>query len=249
MSLETRLAALITAIGADIKALQAGGGGGAETIIDQLRSKVKMYDDFTNAPSPFIINPVGTGSAVTYPTALDETSIGNALLNLGTSGTGYCSIKTAMDCVLLGRGAARFITRVRFPVLSTSGERFAAFAGFNDAESYGADVVSFAYEESASPNWRCKCFSNDAFGSNIVDSGVAVAANTWYTLSIEINAAGTSAVFKINGTTVATMTGLPIAAGRYTGVMLAIGKVFGGSASRTMYADYLGWEMEHTTLR
>lgn len=247
MSLETRLAALISAIGADIKDLQDAGGGGAVSIFDELREKAVFKEDFIS------INSLGTyvfngGTAAIQGNGPDDTSVGTILLSTGTSADGIISLVSGLDMVQLGRGITRFTTRIRIPVLSDSGQQYRMALGFLDYGNILAfDGVSFYYEESASSQWRCKCASN--FSVTTVESGVTVAANTWYRLDIEVNAAGTEAKFWINGTLVATITtNIPSGAGRTTGIVCGLAKT-AGTTARTLIMDYVGAEFNKTTLR
>jgi len=69
-------------------------------------------------------------------------------------------------------------------------------------------------------------------------------------LRIEVNAAGTSVAFYINGTLVAThTTNIPLGSNsRYLLVKQGLYKATGLS-SRNMYVDYLGYENIQTTPR
>lgn len=250
MSLETRLAALISAIGADIKDLQdAGGGGGAVSIFDELRSQAVLKEDFITTSHKLGVYIFGTGpSATVQGNGPDDTSVGTIVLSTGGISDGIVSLVSGLDMVQLGRGITRFTTRVRIPTLSNSGQQYRMAFGFLDYGNILAfDGVSFYYEETASANWRCKCASN--FSATTAETSVPVAANTWYRLDIEINAAGTEAKFWINGTLVATITtNIPSGAGRTTGIVCGLAKTSGTTAS-TCIIDYIGAEFNKTTLR
>lgn len=78
---------------------------------------------------------------------------------------------------------------------------------------------------------------------------LGVTANQWYKLGIEVNAAGTSVAFYIDGTLVATHTAtIPTASGRETSVMSLLIKSV-GTTSRTVDVDYINAVAELTTAR
>jgi len=251
VSLETRLATLISAIGADIKDLQdaSGGGGGAVSIFDEFREKAVIKEDFITTAHNFGVYTFRTTpSAVVQGNGPDDTSVGTIILSTGTDSDGVISLVSGLDTVQLGRGITRFTARVRIPTLSNSGQQYRMAFGFLDYGNILAfDGVSFFYEESVSANWRCKCASN--FTTTTAETSVPVAANTWYRLDIEINAAGTEAKFWINGTLVATITtNIPSGAGRTTGIVCGMAKTAGTTAS-TCIIDYIAAEFNKTTLR
>ena len=81
-------------------------------------------------------------------------------------------------------------------------------------------------------------------------TSTAVTASAWTKLRIEVNAAGTSVAFYVNGTLVAThTTNIPLASNnRFVLVKQGIAKTLGTTA-RLIYCDYLGYENILTTPR
>jgi hypothetical protein len=133
------------------------------------------------------------------------------------------------------------------PTLATGAEAFIVQIGFVDnLTAASADEISFQYANplGTTPNWECVTRSNSA--ETRTDSLVAVGAGTWYRFEIEVNAAGTSVAFRIDGTLVAThITNIPTLVARATGIYLGIRKTVGTTA-RTLVSDYLAVSMEVT---
>jgi hypothetical protein len=127
----------------------------------------------------------------------------------GTSGTanryeGYGGGSTLRMATL----SASFFARIRVPTLSDATDRFTDRAGWLNTlwPAYGlTDGCFFRYTDNVnSGRWECVCIASSTETAS--DSGVYLSANTWVDLLIEINAAGTSVVFSINGSVVATVT-------------------------------------------
>ena len=157
----------------------------------------------------------------------------------------------------LGNGAWVFETSINILQLSTALERFRTFHGFAvfTGQATESDGVFFTYEEggifngtAASPNWQCVTSANSV--RTLTTTSTAVTASAWNKLRIEVNAAGTSVAFFLNGTLVAThTTNIPLGSNsRYLLVKQGLYKAT-GSSSRSMYVDYLGYENIQTTPR
>lgn len=196
----------------------------------------------------------GTGAAVSMVDG-EANRPGVAQLQTGSTATGRAILMSGVSAILLG-GARWIMERsVQFSGLSTSVQRFAAVVGFMDNTALAqADGVYFLYDEggahtgaTASANWQVVVSSNNA--RTIVDTGVAVAATTWTTLRIDINAAATAALMYIDGVLVHTFTtGIPSASGRHTGFGLGIHKSVGTTA-RGISTDYVHVQGAFTTAR
>jgi hypothetical protein len=157
----------------------------------------------------------------------------------------------------LGNGSWVFETSINILQLSTALERFRTIHGFATFVAQGTetDGVFFTYEEggvfngtAASPNWQCVTVANSV--RTLTTTSTAVSASAWNKLRIEINAAGTSVAFYVNGTLVAThTTNIPLGSNsRYLNVKQGLYKAT-GLTSRAMYVDYLGYENIQTTPR
>lgn len=205
MPLDTRLAALITAIGADIKALQAASGG-AENWLDYTRKEVRIFEEFrdiTKLNGDVAFAGSGTGNTMSQAGSVNGT-FGVANVNPGTDAFGRAAIR-ASPFAPLGRGAAYFSSKGVMSWLSAAPTTFVVRVGFGDTD-FGVHGLGafFEYDASASANWRCRATNYGAVTT--VDSGVVVTAGAWVTFGIELNANATSCKFYINGNLVATIT-------------------------------------------
>jgi hypothetical protein len=122
----------------------------------------------------------------------------------------------------------------------------------NSAET---DGVFITYDEggtangtAASANWQCVTVANSV--RTLTTSTVAVTASAWNKLRIEINAAGTSITFYVNGVSIAThTTNIPLASNsRYVLMKTGLAKTI-GTTTRGFYCDYIGYENILTTAR
>ena len=122
----------------------------------------------------------------------------------------------------------------------------------NSSETNG---VFITYDEggtangtTASANWQCVTVDNSV--RTLTTSTTAVTASAWNKLRIEINAAGTSVTFYVNGTAIAThTTNIPLASNsRYVLMKTGLAKTI-GTTTRGFYCDYIGYENILTTAR
>jgi hypothetical protein len=147
----------------------------------------------------------------------------------------------AASNILLGNGDIwRYETMARLDDLSTSGERFTFRSGFNDdmtnAED-GTDGCYFRYSDDINGGeWQGVCRDNSS--ESVCDTGIAVAADTWYRLTVVVNA-NNSASFQTDGTSRCSVgTDIPSGVGRQTSFMSAIKKEVGTTA-RNVDVDYI----------
>lgn len=156
-----------------------------------------------------------------------------------------------------GSGVWNFETSIYINNLSTVTERYRWISGFGSNITTGTetDGVFFTYDEggtlngtAASANWQCVTVANSV--RTLTTTSTAVTASAWNKLRIEVNAAGTSVAFYVNGTLVAThTTNIPLASNsRYVTVKQGIAKTIGTTA-RLVYCDYIGYENILTTPR
>lgn len=211
----------------------------------------------TSAPGNDLQATNSGTSAATSTQATDNSGrIGLVRSTTGTTATGRSAVATGATAVRLGGGAWVYEISLNITTTSNSTERFQLPIGFLDTYTAAnqVDGVYFLYDEggvstgsTASGNWQCVTVSNST--RTFTTTSTAVAQGTWVTLRIEINAAGSEAVFKINGTTVATHTAnIPTGAGRETGFGWLMLKSVGTTA-RTVDFDYLSAQCALTTAR
>lgn len=167
----------------------------------------------------------------------------------GTTTTGQAYISATGASIVLGSGRVRWRGDVNIPTASDGTETFTVWMGINDGAGLGADCASFRYSHTEnSGNWTAFCRSNSVETGSVVNTGVAaVHATNYAALEIEINAAGTSADFRINGANVATITtNIPTGTARATGVIMAIVKS-AGITNRVFNLDLAGVRPERTS--
>ena len=154
----------------------------------------------------------------------------------------------------LGDGTWSFDTSINITTLSTTafsgGERYEMRFGFESSANAAtsSNAVMFMYAAGTSANWLCQTIQNNVTTSTT--TATVVAAATWTKLRIEINAAGTSVAFYINGTLVAThTTNIPLGSnGRFLMMKMGFFKKT-GTTNRTLQIDYVGFESTLTTPR
>jgi hypothetical protein len=222
--------------------------------------RVTLFSDLTVLPgttgSPFIVSASGTGAAASGITVPNAGRVGVIQFSTGTTATGRCAHTTNTVAFRLSGGTYVYESDVYVPTLSDGTNRYQLLVGFMGliTAATQANAVCFLYDEGgvstgagASANWRALTANNST--RTYTDTTIAVAAATWVKLRIEINAAATEVVFKINGTTVAThSTNIPTAAGREMGCSAVIIKSVGTTA-RTFRQDYKLCDIEFTTAR
>jgi len=233
------------------------------SMIDRGKRVVSFFTDFfgnsLNIDGLVVNVSGGTISTQSISSAPQLTNqIGVHQYATGTVATNFAQhLSSGVLSMYLGNGAWVFETSINLSNLSTALERFRTFHGFATSVSQGteSDGVFFTYEEggifngtAASPNWQCVTVANSV--RTLTTTSTAVTASAWNKLRIEVNAAGTSVAFYVNGTLVAThTTNIPLGSNsRYLNVKQGIYKAI-GLTSRVMYVDYLGYENIQTTPR
>ena len=136
------------------------------------------------------------------------------------------------------------------PTLSTSTERFVVRTGFMDgnATTDGTDGCFFKYSDNINGgNWQGVCINNTILTT--CDTGTTLAASAWYRLEVVVNSAGSSADFRINGTSKCTISsGIPTGSARATSIETVMNKTV-GTTNRDLYLDYTEDEAQFTTPR
>jgi hypothetical protein len=204
------------------------------------------WSDFTGTSViPWASLTSGTGTSVTFTQSGADDNPGLLTFSTGTTAAGRAGVGSGnTDAFVFGTRPHVMSTAVLLVTnLSTTAEPYSMEAGFMDNLG-GAPLyaVYFTYTHTVNGGrWLCSCL--DGGGSFSVDSGITVATGTWYRLEIEVNAAGTSAVFKIDGSTVATITAnIPTTTAERVGLAVQQRKITGGSpgtTARSSRCDYL----------
>ena len=132
--------------------------------------------------------------------------------------------------------------RMWLPSLSDAANEYSFMMGFGDTPAGAGivhtDEISFAYDRLVSSNWLCKTTKAGVTSQTI--TAIAVNPTTFNTFQININAAGTSVSFIINGVTVATHALNIPGFTEFVGPMAKISKSVGTTA-RVSLIDYF-WQ-------
>lgn len=173
------------------------------------------YTDFLNGSvsrNGYSTNSSGTGAGTRqlwqFVSSSGGDSFGVIELGTGTTATGYLSINTGTNAFRLGEGKTSFAARVCPWTLSTATDEYICKVGFSNDVTSGGDgtmEVGFRYDRVGDGvNWRCITRSTTETNT---DSGVVVLASSiganMVALSFEVNEAGTSVEFFIDGVSVA----------------------------------------------
>lgn len=162
----------------------------------------------------------------------------------GTTAAGHSRLASHSDSITFSNGKIRMGVVLKTGALSTAAQRYYLYMGIIDDNNPTAltDGVQIRYQDNINGGDWEGVVSNGG-GHSTLDLDVAVAANTWYLLEWEINAAGNSVEFFVNGTSCGTIASGPAAnstAEIRTGIMKRV-----GTTSRSAYWDayYIYGEM------
>ena len=182
--------------------------------------RMHLFDDFissgitsgTIGELPWTL-VTAAGHTVSYFTST-ASEAGVIVLGTGTGISAGGGLHLGNTSNVVGTGLMVMEWRVRFPMLSVAGQRYEAYMGLNNTITATAETATgiyFAYQEVSSPNFTFK--ASNANVRTTVNSGVAVVANTWYKLTLVVNAAGTQVDGYINGNFIGSITtNIPTAA-------------------------------------
>lgn len=217
------------------------------------QKRVWLCTDCTTADD-YTTNVSGTGAAVTFNDSFIHTNyhVGIAQCTSGTTTTGRaCVVTPTFDCIELGSGAVVLEMMVRTPSsLSDATNRYNIVAGLHDniaTAPNAVDGVYFHYRDNLNTGkWQAVTYSTTTGATSTADTGITVAASTWYCLRVEVNAAATEAKFYIDEALVATITtNVPVGSTDQTGVCVGIRKA-AGTTARAMYVDYVDFSQDFT---
>jgi hypothetical protein len=187
----------------------------------------------------------GAGSAAATP---ETGHPGCIQTNTGTTTTGRAGYRLQIPSnFFFGNGSVTISYIIKTGTLSDGTNTYRIGCGFcNDVDQIGNNTavaskygVLFQYGSAisdglANGNWRCTTF--DGSSIDIQPTGVAVAASTWYLLTIEVNDVGNTVVYSINNNKVAsTTTAIPTSSNGIS----AMGGIIktAGTTSRAMLFD------------
>jgi hypothetical protein len=233
------------------------------SMIDRGKRMVSFFTDFISS----VALDGGTAAGAGSSTIISGSGIPNRTNQQGviafqtlTAAFNYVTYygSSGVQQLWFGGGAWNFETLINISALSTLLERYRLIFGFGSGITNAAetDGVFITYDEggtangtAASANWQCVTVANSV--RTLTTTTTAVTAAAWNKLRIEVNAAGTSVTFYVNGTAIATHTTnipLPSIGSRYFNMKMQIAKQI-GTTSRALYCDYVGYENILTTPR
>lgn len=200
------------------------------------------FSDFYGAGAlPFTAMNAGSGSTISWTDNGNADHPGLANLSTGTTSTGRAAVGTNnQNAFVFGTRTHVFESVVLTTAnLSSATQTYYVEAGFFDSLTGGVSYGAyFTYTDGVnSGKWLCNC--SDGLGSTSTDSGITVAASTYYRLRVEVNAAASSVLFLIDNSIVATITAnIPNGTSNRLGLAVNIRKTVGATA-REVRADYL----------
>ena len=233
------------------------------SFIDKGKRMVSFFTDFlTNATLDGAQSFASGGSlglivGAQIPNRTNQQGVAFFQTNtVATNYINYCSSSGAAQ-FWFGGGAWNYEALININTLSTALERYRMIFGFGSVISNSSETngVFITYDEggtangtTASANWQCVTVDNSV--RTLTTSTTAVTASAWNKLRIEINAAGTSVTFYVNGVSIAThQTNIPLASNsRYVLMKTGLAKTI-GITTRGFYCDYIGYENILTTAR
>lgn len=230
------------------------GDNGGNSVFDDFQTEIGVSTAFGSLN--WTASSSGTAAAITnVATGVDSTNqaIGTIQISTGTTATGRSGMSRGNTSVLFGYAYHMSEWRVWVPTLSTGTQTFAYFVGFDDNYNTTGDAANGAYFlydtagtfGAASVNWQI-CTANASTRTKTT-TGTAVSATGFVKLGIQVNAAGTSVDFFINGTNVGTITtNIPTGTAFGTGTKIIKSA---GTTARTVIVDYFKYMYVFTTPR
>jgi hypothetical protein len=224
--------------------------------------KFTYFNEFLNTVgtatggNDIIATNSGTGAGTSNVSTGASNRVGSVRSTTGTTATGRTSPGTSSTACAFGGGTWAYEIEIKLAALSTVTQRYQLVIGFHDVQNAAnqVDAIAFVYDEggvstgsAASANWQTLTSSNST--RTWTTTGTAVAAG-WTNLRIEVNAAGDSVTYYVNGTAmgVSHTTNIPTGTARVAGFGYLMIKSIGTTAS-TMDVDYLFCESDFTTNR
>lgn len=214
---------------------------------------VEVFDDLI-APLAWNGSTAGTGSARTTASAFNaaENTVGMVGCFTGTTTTGRAGNYDGDEGLWFANGWTWMLeTRACVDTLADATNDYVVYLGFCDNNANANepnDGAYFKYRRSVTGTfWVCSTANNGT--RTDTTTAVAPAGLTMQVFRIDVNEAGTSVEFRIDGALVAThTTNIPSASARSTGIGQKIVKS-AGTTSRTLYVDYIHLQGSRTTDR
>jgi hypothetical protein len=222
-----------------------GGGGGGNTdprmgvidpAYDMLWKPPTAASEATGASYPWSMNFAAGTFAITSVSG-GATAPGVWRLSVTTSTSRVAITQGTVANIAVGAGEVIIPYRFRVPTLSDGTNTFALSIGLANDFSAATERIVLDYTQSANGG-AVRLVTTAASTTTVVNgTGAVVAANTWVSGHIAINAAGTQVELYEGTTLIATSTtNIPTAA-MLMGAFIAKSA---GASARTLDIDYLG---------
>jgi hypothetical protein len=210
---------------------------------------VHVIEEFlSNVSSILLVDNTTSGTLAsvqvgTYGIDAVEKCLGVWEADTGTTATGRASFHSAITSMMSGLCEMNVKWRIATDILSTVSERYTMRIGFGDVTLAGefVDGMFFRYTDNVNGGrWECVTRNNNI--ETVTDSGI-LAQTTYSVFEVEINAAGNSVKFLIDGVQVAThTTNIPTGSARAYGTIAKIEKSI-GLLQRNMYVDHYSLQL------
>lgn len=174
-------------------------------------------------------------------------------MGLSTGASGRASIAPVnFDVIKLGIGRARFECKLTNHIISDGTNTYTTRLGFIDS-LLGDPTDGCFFRQTNAVNggaWQAVTRSNGVETGTAFNTGITPVNDAGHLFSVDVNAAGTSVEFKIDGAVVATSTAnIPTGAGRETAYGITTLQSAGATAMAVVYVDFAEVEQLFTTAR
>lgn len=230
--------------------LASGGGGnpnpaGTDWIVGY--TDYTSNNNFTSGTEiqhgPFLldVNQTGTGAANSHSNSIiDDESFGVKVFTIGSSASAFTNVSMDLEAFKSGDATVRVGARIKYEDLPVSGgEDYYHLIGFNskttNLENTNFAVIGVDLTDSAT-NFIVKTHGGSS--ETVTDTGVALAADTWFNLEIELTATACSAW--IDGVNVlnASTSNVPVGAVDLNPSTFISFRVGSPSVTRNIYYDW-----------
>lgn len=213
-----------------------------DLLLGAMRANFICYFDRAEIAAGWANNGTsGAGAAIQNAANYVGASVGQTIAMMtGSTTTGRAGRLSGTTLCVFGTNPWHLETTVGLNTLSDGTNTYTARFGFMDSQAGDpTDGAYFRYTHGTnSGKWECVTRSNNVETASALDSGITVDTSL-HNFSIDVNAAGTSVDFKIDGATVATGTAnIPTGTARATGFGYSIIKSAGGT-NRNLNYTYL----------